>query len=70
MLMFGIDIAILACFGVALVFASYVVAMLAPLSLEQGETAIITTTITVLLMILAYIIMTQVLDSVLGIMGW
>jgi hypothetical protein len=70
MITFGIDVIILAMFGLALVLASYIAAVLVPLSQEGGMAAIVSTAITAISMIVAYIIMAHVLDNVLGYMGW
>lgn len=65
MLVLGIDVIILAAFGAALVVAAYVAAMLVPLSRESGVTAVVTTTIVSAVMVVAYMLMTRVLDALL-----
>lgn len=70
MVTFGIDVIILAVFGLALVLASYIAAVLVPLSREGGVAAIISTAITATSMVMAYVVMAHVLDAMLGSMGW
>lgn len=70
MITFGIDVIILAVFGLALVLASYIAAVLVPLSREGGVAAIISTAITAISMVMAYVVMAHVLDTMLGSMGW
>lgn len=70
MLALGIDVIILAVFGLALVLASYIAAVLVPLSREGGVAAIISTAITATSMVMAYVVMAHVLDAMLGYMGW
>lgn len=70
MLTFGIDVLILMCFGCALVLASYVASALIPLSREGGIASVVSTAITAASMVVAYIVMAHVLDSMLGAFGW
>lgn len=63
MLMFGIDVLIMAVLGVVLVIASYLVARLVPLGYEEGMTAITATAATAMLMVIGYVVMTKVLDA-------
>lgn len=70
MLLVGIDVLILAVFGLALIFASYVGAVLIPLTKDAGWASIISTAITAASMVIAYVVMTKVLDHVLGAFGW
>lgn len=70
MLTLGIDVLILLCFGCALVLASYIAAALIPLSQEEGIASIVSTAITAASMVIAYIVMADVLDSMFGAFGW
>lgn len=70
MLVLGVDVMILLCFGCALVFASYIAASLIPLSKEEGITSIVSTAITAASMVVAYIVMAHMLDLMLGAFGW
>lgn len=70
MLVFGIDVLILACFGCMLVFGSYVAACLVPLGRDEGVISIISTAVTATMMVIAYVVMAHVLDAVFGAFGW
>lgn len=65
MLVFGIDVLLLALFGVVLVVLSYVIAALIPLYYEEGVIVIITTAMTSFLMVIGYVIVSRVLDYML-----
>ena len=69
MLIFGIDVLMLALFGIILVLASYVISALIPLYYEEGLIVVRTTAITVL-MVIGYIIVSHVLDYAFGPYGW
>lgn len=70
MLVFGIDVLILVCFGSLLVFGSYVVACIVPLGRDEGVVSIVSTAVTATMMVIAYIVMAHVLDAVFGAFGW
>lgn len=70
MVSLGIDVTIMAAFGILLVMASCVMASLLPMSQEQGDAVVIATAMTALAMVLAYIVMAYVLDAMVGCMGW
>lgn len=70
MLVFGIDVIILAIIGMMLTAASYVMARLVPLSQEEGVATVMATFVTASLMVIAYVVMAEVLDMMLGAMGW
>lgn len=70
MLIFGIDVLMLALFGIILVLASYVISALIPLYYEEGLIVVRTTAITVVLMVVGYIIVSHVLDYAFGPYGW
>ena len=67
MIVIGIDLLILALYGVLLTGTAYIMAALIPLTEEQGWSAIIATAITSLCYVVGYVVMICVLDWVLGI---
>lgn len=70
MILLGVDVIVLAIVGVALTAASYVMARLVPLSQEEGVATVMATFVTASLMVIAYVVMAEVLDMMLGAMGW
>lgn len=66
MLVIGIDVLILFCFGCGLVFASYVAACLIPLGRGEGIASIVSTAITAITMVLGYMVMVEMLDRLVG----
>lgn len=63
MLMFGIDVLLMALLGLLLVIVSYLISWLVPLSYEQGVAAVTATAMTALMMTLGYTIMAKALDA-------
>lgn len=70
MITLGVDVVILSLFALACIVASIVACGLIPLAKEEGDVAVAATAITAVVMVIAYIIMAGVLDSMLGAMGW
>lgn len=66
MLFFGIDVLMLSLLGVILVLASCIVSSLIPLCHDEGTIMVRTTAITVVVMIVGYIVMSRVLDCMVG----
>lgn len=70
MITLGVDVVILSLFALVCIIASIVTCGLIPLAKEEGDAAVMATAITAVAMVIAYIIMAGVLDSMLGAMGW
>lgn len=64
MLVFGIDVLVMAMLAVVLVIASFFVSWLVQLSYEEGVMAVTATAVTSLLMLIGYVIMTKILDAI------
>lgn len=69
MVVIGIDLLILALYGLLLIAVSYLAAAIIPLTEEQGWSAITATAMTSLAYVIGYALMAHVFDSVLG-MHW
>lgn len=67
MLVFGIDVVCMAMFALGLVITSIVVACRIPLTKEQGDAAVMATIITAVSMVIFYMMMTKVLDAIIGV---
>jgi hypothetical protein len=63
----GIDIQILAIIGIACVLATVIVCAIIPVSREEGESAVIASGLTMIVMLVGYVIMACVLDHTVGI---
>ena len=66
MLFFGIDVLMLSLLGIILILASCIVSSLIPLCYDEGLIMVRTTAITVVIMVVGYIVMSRVLDYMVG----
>lgn len=70
MLVIGIDVLILGCFGLVCVFASTVASFVLRLTRREENAIVAASAATALAMLIGYIVMASVLDALLGAMGW
>ena len=70
MLVIGIDVAIMSITGLAAMLLVVILSAVGGLSEDEGHCAVLSCGITVIIMLLSYVVMTHVLDSMLGSMGW
>lgn len=70
MLVFGIDVVILALCGMTCVVISFIASGVLDLDREEGIVSMTSTTLTVIAMLVSYVIMAMILDGVLGPFGW
>lgn len=70
MLVFGIDVLVLAMCAMACVCISFIASCVLGLSRDEGIASMTSTTLAVIAMLVCYVVMAMVLDGVLGPFGW
>lgn len=70
MLVFGIDVVVLMMCGITCVTISFIVSCALCLSQEEGIASMVSAATTATFMVVSYIVMARVLDTMLGTFGW